>query len=180
MNECEVVRDLIPLYAENIASNGSRRFVESHTEHCSDCRAALDTARDNKIIVNAADPLKTMKRGFRRYTAEVAALVVTVTLAALLNGWVYCIDPADEMGLTLPLMYVAISLCGLICGAVLGARRGWLKWLLPLFCCAANISACLSDPLRPDMWIVLLLSFAAPAVGMGVSALIRRSPQKNK
>ena len=34
---CEVVRDLIPLYADGAASERARAFVESHLRVCADC-----------------------------------------------------------------------------------------------------------------------------------------------
>ncbi len=178
MNECDVVRDLIPLYAENIASEGSRRLVESHTENCAGCRAALGTARDNKIVVSAADPLKTMKRGFRRYTAEIVVLAVSLTLAALVNGWGYFLDPGDSMGYSVLAMYVIIPMCGMFCGAALGLRSGRLKWLFPPLYAAANVSA---QFFHFGFDIGITLAALIPSLaGICVTMLLRMIVYKNK
>lgn len=42
---CEVIRDLLPVYADDLASGETRRLVESHVAACADCRAALDAMR---------------------------------------------------------------------------------------------------------------------------------------
>ncbi len=36
--ECEIVQDLLPLYVDDVASSGSKAFVEHHLETCADCR----------------------------------------------------------------------------------------------------------------------------------------------
>lgn len=38
---CDVIKDLIPLYEEDLCSQASRELVEEHVETCADCRALL-------------------------------------------------------------------------------------------------------------------------------------------
>ena len=40
-DNCQMVRDLLPLYAENVASEESRKFVAAHLEECEACRNHL-------------------------------------------------------------------------------------------------------------------------------------------
>ena len=40
---CDVIRDLLPLYAEDLASEDSRKLVEEHLRACDDCRLILET-----------------------------------------------------------------------------------------------------------------------------------------
>jgi len=40
-DNCQMVRDLLPLYAENVASEESGKFVEAHLEDCETCRNHL-------------------------------------------------------------------------------------------------------------------------------------------
>ena len=37
-NECNIVRDLLPLYTEDMVSKDSREFVEEHLNRCEACR----------------------------------------------------------------------------------------------------------------------------------------------
>lgn len=48
--ECNIIRDLISLYAENIASEESRKMVDEHCESCDDCKYIL-----NKLITPVRD-----------------------------------------------------------------------------------------------------------------------------
>lgn len=38
MNECNIVQDLLPLYADDLASEDSVEFIDRHTENCARCR----------------------------------------------------------------------------------------------------------------------------------------------
>ncbi len=40
--DCDVIRDLIPLYLDDCASAASARMVEAHTAQCPGCRACLE------------------------------------------------------------------------------------------------------------------------------------------
>ena len=53
--ECEIVQDLLPLYAENMVSEGSRQMIEEHLPGCEDCSAAYQ-----KLI--APDPALTLHK----------------------------------------------------------------------------------------------------------------------
>jgi hypothetical protein len=40
-NQCEIVRDLLPLYNDDTLSRASREFVENHLENCPECKDVL-------------------------------------------------------------------------------------------------------------------------------------------
>ena len=44
---CEIVRDLIPLVADDIASEESKKFVENHCETCDECKKELWIAKQD-------------------------------------------------------------------------------------------------------------------------------------
>lgn len=55
---CEIIQDLIPLFADGCASSSSAKLVGEHLEGCSECRAyASSYARASKI--SAAKSKKT-------------------------------------------------------------------------------------------------------------------------
>ena len=47
--ECEVIRDLLPLYADEACSEQSRKLVNEHLLDCADCRDMLQKIRENEI-----------------------------------------------------------------------------------------------------------------------------------
>lgn len=54
-NECNIIRDLFPLYREGLASNDTVLFVENHLKECDACRAALDDM-EKKIPLSSDTP----------------------------------------------------------------------------------------------------------------------------
>ena len=44
--ECEIVRDLLPLYAEGLTSEASNEFVEKHLKDCAECTQLLKDMRE--------------------------------------------------------------------------------------------------------------------------------------
>lgn len=44
-HECEIIKDLLPLYADGVASDASLKMVERHLAECAECRELLETYR---------------------------------------------------------------------------------------------------------------------------------------
>ncbi|MDE6312948.1 MAG: zf-HC2 domain-containing protein [Lachnospiraceae bacterium] len=40
--DCEIVTDLLPLYVEGMVSDGSKKRIEEHINHCTDCKETFD------------------------------------------------------------------------------------------------------------------------------------------
>ena len=54
--ECSVVQDVLPLYLENMVSEGTKVFVEEHLENCSDCTAEWERLKSEKQMDAAGMP----------------------------------------------------------------------------------------------------------------------------
>lgn len=93
--ECNIVQDVLPLYLENMVSEGTKVFVEEHLESCSDCATELkylksgmhiDVAetpvREHAVDVIAAIKKKISKRILKAVTA--VCLVFAVLFGAVL------------------------------------------------------------------------------------------------
>ena len=65
--ECSIVRDLLPLYAERLTSPETAAFVEKHLRTCADCRAALQETQAPPALQPAPDaaPLQHCRKGWR-------------------------------------------------------------------------------------------------------------------
>ena len=55
MNECNIVKDLIPLYADDLLSSDSEEFIRRHTEHCPECQKTWERAREPLPGVQSQD-----------------------------------------------------------------------------------------------------------------------------
>lgn len=48
--ECNVIRDLLPNYIENLTSNNTNTYIENHIKECNDCNAILKNMQINYNI----------------------------------------------------------------------------------------------------------------------------------
>ena len=89
MTYCDVIRDLLPLYADDACSQASRGLVEEHLRDCPDCREQLRLLRETEIEESLADErdsvIQNGIRAFRRRSALVgSAISGTVAVPALI------------------------------------------------------------------------------------------------
>lgn len=63
-NECNLIKDILPLYVEDMVSTNTREFVREHLEHCEECHAEFECMRKPAGFIPDTDivPLKKIKR----------------------------------------------------------------------------------------------------------------------
>ena len=54
--ECSIVRDVLPLYFENMVSEETAVFVKEHLKNCPDCAAEFERLKSGKQIDKAETP----------------------------------------------------------------------------------------------------------------------------
>lgn len=138
--DCEVIRDLLPLYVEDMASEASRRLVEDHLEECEDCRRELEEMRAGdaeKKPVYSAEPLRELRRKWKRQVAA-AALPLAVLLACVLSILPnFLMDGVERRDAVVLVLYMLVPIAIAI-GSLLLARTGRrIVWVLPVSMAAA-------------------------------------------
>lgn len=97
--ECSIVRDLLPLYAEEMTEAETAAFVKNHLQQCPDCASALESLKkempEQNKQTSAPEPempqleaaLKALRRRFRKKLLRALSLLaaILVTLAVLLH-----------------------------------------------------------------------------------------------
>lgn len=83
--ECGVVRDLLPLYWEELAGPESKRLVEEHVARCPACAAQLrDLGERAPLPEDDGAAMARLKKKMDRRSWGVAALAVAIALAVVL------------------------------------------------------------------------------------------------
>ena len=97
-NECNVIRDLLPLYAEDMVSSDTALFVEEHLRSCPACReelknldnpSAFEGMEESISAAREADatPLKVLRKKLMMKKVQVvlftAALVLSIVLSVV-------------------------------------------------------------------------------------------------
>lgn len=73
---CEVIKDLLPLYHDNVCSQESRVLVEEHLETCPHCKAELQAMEQSLAdhhtseYLNEAEALQKLSRRWERGMAK--------------------------------------------------------------------------------------------------------------
>lgn len=89
MNQCNIVKDLMPLYADEVASGDSVAFIEEHMKTCADCRDAWRRCRTELPNMEVAEAMvKDYKTGIQRGTWKImlSALLGWLLVAAIVVG----------------------------------------------------------------------------------------------
>ncbi len=50
--ECSIVRDILPLYVENVISDDTKQFVDEHLSHCAECNNELELSQTDISVKN--------------------------------------------------------------------------------------------------------------------------------
>ena len=96
-NECNIVRDLLPLCIEDMASPDSAVFVGKHLETCEDCRREMSRLQapdlseqpapdpaEAEALLALQEKIKRRNRLLATVTTIVTAVVVSVLLVSLI------------------------------------------------------------------------------------------------
>ena len=85
-NECNIVRDILPLYVEDMVSADTSAFVEEHLEKCAECRAELEdmkrpggVEKRNVSVEDEVMPLKAFKKKWYRQLNLIMTVCVLAT-----------------------------------------------------------------------------------------------------
>jgi hypothetical protein len=85
---CDIIRDLLPLYAEELASADSAGVVEEHLCECEGCRAQLDALK-KPVPVPAEEPgIRKVRKGLvRRWLLGLTCGMLSILLIVSCAGW---------------------------------------------------------------------------------------------
>ena len=85
---CDVIKDLLILYADGCCSDESRRIVEEHLKNCAGCRAALKEIKDDVGIKEstAASHAPRMKRVSIWRASLIQSAAMLISFIALVVG----------------------------------------------------------------------------------------------
>ena len=110
-NECYIVRDILPLYVEDMVSEETAKFVKEHLAECKNCRedyegmksmdGLVENKSDNLEDINMVSSLKNIKNKINKkirnrvLCAVATILVVIVGVNLLFNIAIKNVSPED-------------------------------------------------------------------------------------
>ena len=86
--ECYVIRDLLPLYADDVCSDASRELIEAHLPECPECAAELEKLRSHEIENNLqsekTEVIEYQAKRFKRRSAAVGSVIAGIFMIPIL------------------------------------------------------------------------------------------------
>lgn len=88
--DCNIIRDLLPLYIDNLTSEQSNKTVEKHIEECEECRIMFNTLK-NEITSKENNTKEDMwdkqsKKAIKRIKKRIMSLVVGTLVIGIILG----------------------------------------------------------------------------------------------
>ena len=90
---CEIVRDLLPLYVDDVLSADSKNLVEEHIASCAECKAYYEMLQEPSASLpqrgntEGKEALQKIKKKINR--KRITAICLTAVLAAAIVGGLY-------------------------------------------------------------------------------------------
>lgn len=84
---CNIVKDLLPLYAEGMASEESRGFVEEHLACCEDCRKELeDIKKEPTVKCEPTGDSSDLKKALKKLRGRIEVLAAMIIIFGSVLG----------------------------------------------------------------------------------------------
>ena len=110
--ECEVIRDLLPLYADDACSEQSRFLVDEHLAECADCRGMLLRLRETSIETSLQTEKNTViEYGAKKFKRR-SSLVGTVIAGVFMIPILVCLIVNLASGHSLDWFFVVLASLG--------------------------------------------------------------------
>ncbi|MBQ8236953.1 MAG: zf-HC2 domain-containing protein [Oscillospiraceae bacterium] len=124
---CNIIKDLLPLYAEGMVSADSKDVIEAHLGECAPCRDVLAQLRQEPVMPTQTDtaPLEHLERNIRRRRTSAAVLAILITATVLFAMFNYFYSPVY---LSAEEAVVSVTKNGDIVTVELSARAEYCRW----------------------------------------------------
>ena len=92
---CNIIKDLLPLYAEDLVSQDSKALVDGHLCGCDSCRKELEALKEApKVPVEVeTTSLKRVEDTIRKRKMLTAATAMLTLVAVLVTGFIFLLTP---------------------------------------------------------------------------------------
>ena len=178
--QCEVIRDLLPLYADDVCSDTSRRLIEEHLEECPDCSAVLKRIRASEIEDGLREEkeqvIEHQAKQFRRRSATIGSTVSGLFMIPI----VICLIVNLTTGRALDWFYMVLGGLAIVASWTLVpllVQRNRLFWSFCSFCLSLLFTLAVCCFYTHGDWFFLVASAVLFAFSLaGLPFALRAEP----
>lgn len=89
--DCNIIKDLIPLYKEGISSKESKELVEEHIKTCKSCRDYYQSLNDDEVTNN--QPLEFVSQSIEKNKKNRSRMIGSLVFSVLLIVFSFLTNP---------------------------------------------------------------------------------------
>ena len=178
MKNCAIVKDLLPLYIEDMVSDETKRFIKEHLNDCEDCRNDLQSLKGDDTFstpdTTPEEEIKPFRKAVRKLNRQLYTFSYMLIILFILLGFSYT---AEEK-----MMYNSLIMP--LVGAFGYAMFRWkVVYKLPLLVVLVNVFALIFGVVTIDLpsaaiWTLIYLLFVF--VGSLIAYLLHFAFRKEK
>lgn len=169
--ECEIVQDIMPLYVDDICSAPSREMLEEHIKNCPDCRALLDSMKNNHVEEEIAEEkdevISKQARFFKRKSFTAGAIIAGIFAVPILICLIVNLASGASMRWFLIVLCSMLLAASLIVVPLMAPKNKFL-WMVGASTASLLLLLAATSFLGGEWWFFV----AAPAVLFGLSVVL--------
>ena len=106
---CEIIKDLLPLYIDNVCSNASKDLINEHLKSCNNCQKELENIKDN-IVISKKNEINVFQNFIKKINLKIIrnSILITILIIALIipilyfcNNYEFTMEYNEDIKLTL-------------------------------------------------------------------------------
>ena len=140
--DCEIIRDLLPLYVDDICSEKSRELVDEHLRECAECGSLLDrlkrTEIENGLKAEKEDAISYGVRKFKQLSARTGITASGLFMIPLLVLLAINLLAGSQLGWFL-IMVAALIVAASVIAVPILVPESKLFWTLCAFTASTEL-----------------------------------------
>ena len=140
--DCEIIRDLLPLYVDDICSEKSRELVDAHLRECAECGSLLDrlkrTEIENGLKAEKEDAISYGVRKFKQLSARTGITASGLFMIPLLVLLAINLLAGSQLGWFL-IMVAALIVAASVIAVPILVPESKLFWTLCAFTASTEL-----------------------------------------
>ena len=136
--ECDIIKDLLPSYVDNICSEASKEWIEEHLAECEECRGAAEVMHHTEISSAGMD-LAQLEAGKKIARKNLRRSVWNLGLCLLTAFFIFVAFEVSKVQIPNAALYVVFAFCMAMTWLTWRNQsklRRWDKWDTAMTCAA--------------------------------------------